>query len=375
MKKRVLLIMIGLAFCLATGLAVYAAPNISASLNATPTSYNGKCPAVIKFNGEITSSEAGRVQYKFIRSDNANAPVQTLNFEKPGTKRVNTTWTLGGAALPTYEGWEAIQIIHPQQVQSNKAEFKIQCLQVVKQRITARLTANPASYSGNCPAVIKFDGEISVSAPCTVQYKFLRSDNATDTIMKSLVFDGPGSKPVSTTWTLGGPGLPSYAGWEAIDVISPVHVESNKAAFKMQCVGGQDNQGAKKPDLGMYGFLKIGKQQREVRWNETITLTPADATLVPGGKPAFEVYYAYREYNGVAVAGPFKNKIFFNDNLVSQQTSLACGAMEIKSIHTQAYLGPQNGKLKINIDADNEVNESRENNNFDFSVNIKFQGF
>jgi hypothetical protein len=130
-----------------------------------------------------------------------------------------------------------------------------------------------------------------------------------------------------------------------------------------------------KPDLGMYGFLKIGKQKKQVKWNETITLTPADATLISSGKPAFELYYAYREYNGVTVPGPFKNKILFKDNLVSQQTNLSASSMEIKNIHTQAYLEPQDGKLNIKIDADNNVDESREDNNFNFFVNIKFQGF
>jgi len=49
--------------------------------------------------------------------------------------------------------------------------------------------------------------------------------------------------------------------------------------------------------------------------------------------------------------------------------------MEIKNVHTQAYLGPQDGKLQIKIDADDEVAESREDNNFHFYVNIKFEGF
>jgi subtilase family serine protease len=49
--------------------------------------------------------------------------------------------------------------------------------------------------------------------------------------------------------------------------------------------------------------------------------------------------------------------------------------MEIKEVHTQAYLGPQSGTLKIDIDADNEVNESREDNNLNFFVNVKFQRF
>jgi hypothetical protein len=376
MKKSALLIMMGLAFLGAMGFTVNAA-TISASLSANPISYSGKCPAVITFSGQITSDSPGMVQYKFIRSDDANAPIQTLNFDKAGSIAVSTTWTLGGPGLPTYAGWQAIQVVYPQQVQSNKAEFKVQCQEPPQQKITAKLLADPISYKGKCPVAITFEGEISVTVPCTVQYKFLRSDGATDTNLKSLVFEGPGTKSVSTTWTLGGASLPDYEGWEAIQVTAPLSAESNKASFKMSCVGIQVPPLAigKKPDLGMYGFLKIGKNSKEVKWNETITLTPEDATLVSGGKPAFDLYYDFREYNGVAVPGPFKNKIFFNDNLVSQQTNLSCGAMEIKNIHTQAYLGPEDGKLQIKIDADNETAESNEDNNFNFFVNLNFKGF
>jgi len=125
----------------------------------------------------------------------------------------------------------------------------------------------------------------------------------------------------------------------------------------------------------MYGFLKIGKHKKQVRWNETIILTPDDAFMVSNGKPAFDLYYSYREYQGVNVPGPFKNKIFFNGALVSRQTNLSTGPREIKNVHTQAYLGPQDGKLQIKVDADNEVNESREDNNIHFYVTIKFKGF
>jgi hypothetical protein len=164
-------------------------------------------------------------------------------------------------------------------------------------------------------------------------------------------------------------------------VVDPAHLvnEANEANNESGVINVDPRricQGTgKKPDLGMYGFLKIGKQQKQVQWGQTITLTPADAFLVSGGKPAFDVYYAYREYNGVAVAGPFKNKIFFNGNLVSQQTNLSTGPSQIKNVHTQAYIGPQNGQLQFKIDADNEVAESREDNNFGFVVNVKFSGF
>lgn len=131
---------------------------------------------------------------------------------------------------------------------------------------------------------------------------------------------------------------------------------------------------AKLPDLGMYGFLKLGKFKKEVKWGSTITLTPADATLIYNGKPAFEVYYSYREYQGVAASG-FKNKVYFNNNVVSIQSKLSLKPKEIKHVHTQAYLGPQNGKLEIHIDDENVIRESRENNNFHFYVNVKFRGF
>lgn len=130
----------------------------------------------------------------------------------------------------------------------------------------------------------------------------------------------------------------------------------------------------KRPDLGMYGFLKLGKFKKEVKWGETIVLTPSDATLISHGNPAFEVYYSYREYAGVAASG-FKNKVYFKGNVVSIQSSLSLAPKEIKDIHTQAYLGPQNGRLEIKIDDENNVAESREDNNGPFFVNIVFKKF
>jgi hypothetical protein len=116
--------------------------------------------------------------------------------------------------------------------------------------ITARLTASPLSHTDKCPAVIKFTGMISVTAPTTVQYKFIRSDGASAPV-QTLVFDKPGKKPVTTTWTLGGPELPTYEGWEAIKIISPRQVASNKASFSITCAGQQPGN---KPDLVIEGI-------------------------------------------------------------------------------------------------------------------------
>lgn len=339
----------------------------TATLSASPASYSGKCPATITFNGSISVTKPGKVQFKFIRSDNAHAPVQTLEFTQPGSKPVSTTWTLGSPALPEYEGWQAIQIVYPQPVTSNRAAFKVRCAPEPL-RIMASLKATPEHYQGKCPAVIRFDGSITVSLATTVKYRFTRSDNAVAP-EQTLVFAAPGTKPVSTTWTLGGPGLPSYEGWQAIEVSAPLAASSNRAAFKVTCL-----EEGKKPDLGAYGFLQIGKHKKEVRWNETLVLTPEDAILVSNGRPAFELYYACREFNGVAAPGPFKNKWTFNGADASIQSALSLSPSEIRNIHTQAYLGTTEGTLELKIDADGNVAEAREDNNV-FRVKLVFRGF
>jgi hypothetical protein len=124
-RRLVLAALLGIA-ALGLGTAADAA-EYSAHLNASPARYDGGCPGVIAFKGTITATRAGRVQYKFIRSDGAFAPVQTLDFAAPGTKSVATTWTLGGAGLPSYNGWEAIQIVYPAPLQSKHADFSLHC--------------------------------------------------------------------------------------------------------------------------------------------------------------------------------------------------------------------------------------------------------
>src|SRR5262245_54820177 len=99
-----------------------------AGLEAAPSSYNGPCPGVIKFNGKIQASGKGVVKYRFVRSDGATGPIEYLNFESAGVKYVITTWTLGDASSrPSCQGWEAIKILSPNEMESNRADFKLVC--------------------------------------------------------------------------------------------------------------------------------------------------------------------------------------------------------------------------------------------------------
>lgn len=100
---------------------------VEASLRADPFDHSGPCPVKINFSGRISAvGGGGTVSYRFLRSDGASAPIQTLTFDSPGSKDVNVTWTLGGPGF-TFSGWESIKIIEPQESESNRATFKIQC--------------------------------------------------------------------------------------------------------------------------------------------------------------------------------------------------------------------------------------------------------
>jgi hypothetical protein len=120
------------------------------------------------------------------------------------------------------------------------------------QVVKAHLAAHPAKHRGSCPAVIKFQGSITTNGPAVVKYIFSRSDNATDTITKTLRFISAGTQAVETTWTLGGATLPRYAGWEAITVLEPNSVMSNKARFEIRCTG--QGEGGGRPDLVVRSF-------------------------------------------------------------------------------------------------------------------------
>lgn len=96
------------------------------------------------------------------------------------------------------------------------------------------LSPTVKAYSGDCPAKIVFNGTITVNAPGIIKYTFIRSDGATDTRVKSLKFIAPGSKSVSTTWTLGGSTMPYYKGWQAIKIAGTTIV-SPHADFTVSC--------------------------------------------------------------------------------------------------------------------------------------------
>jgi hypothetical protein len=119
--------------------------------------------------------------------------------------------------------------------------------------VTAHLIASPASATLYCPATIAFQGTITVTGPCTVQYRFVRSDGTQGNAI-SLPCPVAGPRKVKTEWTLSG----SYSGWEKIEVIAPQAVTSNQATFSLTCKPRPAiSVGINGPDLNYDGSLYI----------------------------------------------------------------------------------------------------------------------
>jgi hypothetical protein len=99
-----------------------------------PASFTGKCPAVFTFKAVISVDAPGTVKVQWKRSDGAIAPVETVVFAlplthqggKPAPKTITTTWTLGGEGQK-YKEWQALAILGPNEMMSNRAEFTLEC--------------------------------------------------------------------------------------------------------------------------------------------------------------------------------------------------------------------------------------------------------
>ena len=95
--------------------------------------------------------------------------------------------------------------------------------------------ANPTESTGACPKTISFSADITVNDAGSVSYKWESSNSTNDSPTQSINFDGPGTKTVTTSWTLGGAGQTINDRWMRIHIFSPTEVTSNNATFTIKC--------------------------------------------------------------------------------------------------------------------------------------------
>lgn len=179
----------------------------------------------VNFTGSIRADGVGTAQYRFLRSDGALGPIQSVHFPAAGVVAVHTSWQLSA----NYEGWESLKIMYPPPLlESQKASFKVTIPQPRVTRVALQ-TERPVYHTAQGAVTAQFHGSIATSGPCNVQYRFIRSDGAQGAAT-SLAFDAAGTQPVHTSWSLSR----EYSGWVAIRVLSPNALESNRAAFRVE---------------------------------------------------------------------------------------------------------------------------------------------
>ena len=94
-----------------------------ATATVTPV-VTGACPKTIAFSGLITVSGGPvTVTYRWERSDGALGPTQNIFFGAASSQAVNDTWQLGAS----YNGWERLHVIAPNDMVSNQASFTLTC--------------------------------------------------------------------------------------------------------------------------------------------------------------------------------------------------------------------------------------------------------
>jgi TIR domain len=158
-------------------------------------------------------------------------------------------------------------------------------------RVTeAVLNAEPATYTGDCPVRITFRGRISaVGGSGNVSYRFLRNGAASAPI-QVLLFNQAASKDVSTSWTVGRPGM-KVSGWQAIEIIDPAPLKSDPAPFSIDCSPAPGGEAAKMPNPdsssasapGDFSGLWIEKDPKDPSRPFRLTITQTGSQVFAAG--------------------------------------------------------------------------------------------
>jgi hypothetical protein len=95
--------------------------------------FKGECPHTFEFEAAITVNKAGTVKYKWVQSHNqVAAKIRTLDFLGKGTKIVKSKWILGRMGRKYTNYWKKVEVIAPNSMVSNRANFNLECTVTTK---------------------------------------------------------------------------------------------------------------------------------------------------------------------------------------------------------------------------------------------------
>jgi hypothetical protein len=97
----------------------------SVSVTVDQSTFRGTCPVQFTFTATITTNGAGTVEYQWLRSDQAQAQAQSINFNAAGSKQVVSTWDISSGIHENL--WKQVKILSPNNALSNQATFSVYC--------------------------------------------------------------------------------------------------------------------------------------------------------------------------------------------------------------------------------------------------------
>lgn len=204
-------------------------PRVSAVLTASRAGYTGQCPppdSAIRFSAQVSVfSGPTTVRYHWVRSDGAVTDPAAVTFSGSGRRTVTTSWLPRG----TFSGWLELRVLSPAVATSNRVNFSVSC----QIGVAATASVTPRSASGDCAAVFTTSGTVSVTdGPATVTYRWISNSNP-DGPVETINFTNRGRQ----TQTVSSVIQPLRAGdfWVAIEILSPVSKESNRAEYTVRC--------------------------------------------------------------------------------------------------------------------------------------------
>ncbi len=121
-----------------------------------------------------------------------------------------------------------------------------------------------------------------------------------------------------------------------------------------------------KPNVCVPCCLTVGRKTTPWGDDRHLTLDGGDVAGVSGGQAVYDIAYVIKNCKGGPASG-FRNRIYYNGQLVSEQSNLSLAASgspgDQQTVRTQAYLPRVPGILKMVVDAVNDIDEEWEGDN------------
>ncbi|WP_214322468.1 hypothetical protein [Nonomuraea sediminis] len=245
MRRALLLVVAALVAGLAwTGPAEAAGPVkvVVAGVKAGPGTQSGACPTTVGFSAVLVVKGHGVTRYRWVRSDGSKGAIKKIKVSGARKVVVRDRQTFESSV----SGWQAVQVLGRAGL-SAKARFSVQCegapivydayhplpqgLPGRPLEAAASVSADPAGYSGSCPATVGFTGLLQVSrVPARVVYQWIDSA-AGESAPQVAEFGAQDARSRTVTSSVSA----STSGWRAIRILEPGGHDSGRAPYTVTC--------------------------------------------------------------------------------------------------------------------------------------------